>query len=181
MKSGKRRVVLKSIVGGGGALLAEKSLPKKWTKPVVDTVLLPAHAVTSSVAGASSIVDCPTFVETTNWYEMEPQTQLSALGQIQFQITLENSHPTFDMELDGDFQLWTVPSVIERPTLPVVINSVPIGTFAPGETFTYDLTVDVSGLPDTEVAMAFRGNDINLFGNIRPDVAAIISTDSTCG
>lgn len=41
-----RRKLLKTIAGGtvaGGALL-----PGRWTKPVVDTVLLPAHAQTSA-------------------------------------------------------------------------------------------------------------------------------------
>ena len=42
-----RRKLLKSIAAGGGAIVAGKSLPDKWTAPVVDSVLLPAHAQTS--------------------------------------------------------------------------------------------------------------------------------------
>ena len=43
----KRRKLLKSIATGGGVALVGKSLPDQWTRPMVDSVLLPAHAATS--------------------------------------------------------------------------------------------------------------------------------------
>jgi hypothetical protein len=45
-----RRKLLKSIAAGGGITVAAKSLPGKWTKPVVQSVVLPAHAATSPVS-----------------------------------------------------------------------------------------------------------------------------------
>jgi hypothetical protein len=45
-----RRKVLKSIARGGGAVAAAKALPERWLKPVVESVLLPAHAQTSGCA-----------------------------------------------------------------------------------------------------------------------------------
>ena len=45
--SESRRKLLKSIAAGSGTVIAGKSLPKSWSKPVVDSVLLPAHAQTS--------------------------------------------------------------------------------------------------------------------------------------
>jgi hypothetical protein len=45
--SESRRKLLKSIAAGSGALIAGKNLPDSWSRPVVDSVLLPAHAVTS--------------------------------------------------------------------------------------------------------------------------------------
>ena len=42
-----RRKLLKSIAAGSGAIVAGKSLPENWSKPAVDSVLLPAHAQTS--------------------------------------------------------------------------------------------------------------------------------------
>jgi len=45
--SESRRKLLKSIAAGSGAVVAGKSLPDKWTAPVVDSVMLPAHAQTS--------------------------------------------------------------------------------------------------------------------------------------
>ncbi len=46
-KNDSRRKLLKSIAAGSGAVVAGKTLPDAWTKPVVDSVLLPAHASTS--------------------------------------------------------------------------------------------------------------------------------------
>lgn len=42
-----RRTLLKSIAAGGGAVVAGKTLPDTWKKPVIDSVMLPAHAQTS--------------------------------------------------------------------------------------------------------------------------------------
>lgn len=42
-----RRTLLKSIAAGGGAVVAGKTLPDTWKKPVIDSVMLPAHARTS--------------------------------------------------------------------------------------------------------------------------------------
>lgn len=46
--SESRRKLLKSIAAGSGAIVAGKSLSESWSRPVVDSVLLPAHAQTSS-------------------------------------------------------------------------------------------------------------------------------------
>ena len=42
-----RRKLLKSLTLGGAATVTAKSLPGEWKKPVVNTVVLPAHAQTS--------------------------------------------------------------------------------------------------------------------------------------
>ena len=42
-----RRKLLKSIAAGSGAIVAGKSLPENWSRPVVDSVMLPVHAQTS--------------------------------------------------------------------------------------------------------------------------------------
>jgi hypothetical protein len=47
-----RRKLLSSIVAGGGALGATKLLPSEWTTPLVESVLLPAHAQTTSAIGS---------------------------------------------------------------------------------------------------------------------------------
>lgn len=46
--SESRRKLLKSIAAGSGAVIAGKSLPENWSKPVVDSVLLPIHAQTTA-------------------------------------------------------------------------------------------------------------------------------------
>jgi hypothetical protein len=42
-----RRKLLKSITAGSGAIVAGTSLPKSWSRPVIGSVVLPAHAQTS--------------------------------------------------------------------------------------------------------------------------------------
>lgn len=46
-KNTARRRLLKSVVAGGGVLATGKLLPENWFRPVVRSVVLPAHAQTS--------------------------------------------------------------------------------------------------------------------------------------
>ena len=48
--SESRRKLLKSIAAGSGVIVAGKSLPESWSRPVVDSVILPTHAQTSGGA-----------------------------------------------------------------------------------------------------------------------------------
>jgi len=50
MSDTSRRKLLKSIAAGSGAVIAGKSLPESWSRPIVDSVMLPAHAQLSSCA-----------------------------------------------------------------------------------------------------------------------------------
>lgn len=45
-----RRSVLKTLLVGGGIVTTSRGLPEAWTRPVVDAVMLPAHAQTSACA-----------------------------------------------------------------------------------------------------------------------------------
>ena len=49
----KRRKILKTLILGSGVAVTSKSLPNAWRKPIVETVLLPAHA------GTTDITQCP--------------------------------------------------------------------------------------------------------------------------
>lgn len=46
-RNSARRRLLKSVVAGGGVLATGKLLPENWARPVVQSVVLPAHAQTS--------------------------------------------------------------------------------------------------------------------------------------
>jgi hypothetical protein len=46
-KINARRNLLKGIAAGSGAVITGKSLPESWSRPVIDSVMLPAHAQTS--------------------------------------------------------------------------------------------------------------------------------------
>jgi hypothetical protein len=44
-----RRKTIKKLVIGAGALAGYSMLPEKWTKPVIEQIILPAHAQTSGI------------------------------------------------------------------------------------------------------------------------------------
>ena len=70
--SESRRKLLKSIAAGSGAFITGKSIPESWSRPVVDSVMLPAHALTSTgpyagfadnTVGANSVDSDSTFTQ----------------------------------------------------------------------------------------------------------------------
>jgi hypothetical protein len=44
-----RRGALKKLLAGGGVIVGGSALPSEWTKPVIESVITPAHAGMSSV------------------------------------------------------------------------------------------------------------------------------------
>lgn len=60
-KGPERRKVLKGGVVIGGAVVGSAlTLPKKWTRPIVDAVIVPAHAAVSPGAPTPSPSPSPT-------------------------------------------------------------------------------------------------------------------------
>src|SRR5438132_5115055 len=59
-KQGRRDVLKGGVVVGGAAVAAALSLPKKWTRPVVEAVVVPAHAQTSPGSPTPSPTSAPT-------------------------------------------------------------------------------------------------------------------------
>ena len=51
-----RRTLLKSLAVGGGGVIAVKTLPREWMKPIVDSVIVPVHAQSSVTYGLSAQV-----------------------------------------------------------------------------------------------------------------------------
>jgi hypothetical protein len=47
----KRRKALKNILAGSGTVVSAAAMQDKWARPVIETVILPAHAQTSFVGG----------------------------------------------------------------------------------------------------------------------------------
>lgn len=48
----ERRRRLKQILAGGGMFVGAAAMQKEWSKPVIDSVILPVHAQTSTLNGA---------------------------------------------------------------------------------------------------------------------------------
>ena len=59
LREEQRRKVLKSTLAGG-AVITTSILPKKWTKPALDSVVLPAHAATTATGGEGGTTAPPT-------------------------------------------------------------------------------------------------------------------------
>ena len=53
-ESANRRKLIHSIALGGGVIIAGKSIPNSWTKPIIQSVILPAHAQTSEPTAETS-------------------------------------------------------------------------------------------------------------------------------
>lgn len=69
-----RRELLKALAATGGAVTAATLLPGKWTKPVIQVGVLPAHAATSALLIANLEVDLVVGAAGVNatapaWYE----------------------------------------------------------------------------------------------------------------
>lgn len=58
--SDERRRVLKKILAGGGIAAGAAMLPERWTRPVVDAIVAPAHAQGSPPAEPVSVTARPT-------------------------------------------------------------------------------------------------------------------------
>ena len=63
---GRRDVLKGGVVVGGAAVAAALSLPKKWTRPLVEAVIVPAHAQTSPGAPTPAPSSAPTFPPTSS-------------------------------------------------------------------------------------------------------------------
>jgi len=81
-KNESRRKLLKSIAAGSGAIVAGKSLPESWSRPVVDSVMLPAHAQTSTAPPAPPAPSSGPFAggATTNGTSLESESLLEELA-----------------------------------------------------------------------------------------------------
>ena len=107
--SDSRRKLLKSIAAGSGAIVAGKSLPESWSKPVVDSVMLPAHAQTSPAEPAPPTgplaVASVTITETNDGPEDEIALVLDNAGNYQL-IADPGSKPADTMVyFDADYDL----------------------------------------------------------------------------
>ena len=73
-----RRRLLKALAVGGGAVVVGASLPAAWTKPVIESVVLPAHAQAS---GGAALTDEDFFTAVALWFSDE-DTATATYGHI---------------------------------------------------------------------------------------------------
>jgi hypothetical protein len=81
MSDQSRRKLLKTIAAGSGAIIAGTILPDKWTKPVVNSIILPAHAqATTQPPTAPTCQDDPTLCAGTYTGTLNPAEPFIACG-----------------------------------------------------------------------------------------------------
>lgn len=74
-----RRKALKSLLVSGTVVTGGSMLPKTWTKPVVDTIVLPSHAATTDDSGSLPGEGTTTAVPAVNYYfDLSQTTGLKA-------------------------------------------------------------------------------------------------------
>jgi hypothetical protein len=56
----RRKAIKAGVIVGGSVVGAAMTLPKKWTRPVVDAVIVPAHAQVSPGAPTPAPTTAPT-------------------------------------------------------------------------------------------------------------------------
>lgn len=147
-KSSGRRRLLSALTLGGGALAA-KSLPERWTQPVVDSVVLPAHAQSSPGSGPSS----PMFTCTV----LGPDTIVAPGGTGDILMTISPAPgPGISIqargECDGNLVFNVTPPPFDFTTGEAMVTIGPIPgppTCNPGDELTVDLTATMLGLDAT--------------------------------
>lgn len=90
-----RRRVLKSLaLGGGAAIGSAVLLPEKWTKPIVDAVVVPLHAQTSPVLDPGALAG--------NWVGQWNNATFNSTGAARATVTVDTNARTFVVVLDLD-------------------------------------------------------------------------------
>lgn len=91
-----RRKLLKIIAAGGGAVVAGKSLPENWARPVVDSVMLPAHAQTSTLCSIPA--GCYVFESDPGSISFPGGTEGSTISPVSYFSTVDDcSGPSLDV------------------------------------------------------------------------------------
>ncbi len=94
VRNKSRRRLLKSLAAGSGAVGTAALLPEKWTKPVVDAVVVPLHAQVSPVLNPPALAG--------TWRGQWNNTTFASTGAITAIITVDAQAQTFVVVLDLD-------------------------------------------------------------------------------
>ena len=71
-----RRGALRKILAAGGVIAGAQTLPNSWKKPIIESVVLPAHAGTSDVKSETGTIEDE--AQTTTGQEITETTTVPA-------------------------------------------------------------------------------------------------------
>lgn len=121
----------------------------------------------------------------TNWWATTPVDELRSFGSIRIQVTFRYEGPdsvTFSgdgggADPAGELQFWTNPGLAAPPA---VFHAFPQGSYAFGDTLTWDVSFDVSALDAADTGIAIRPAPTG-FGTVGPDTIFIMTESVTLG
>lgn len=151
-----RRKLLKSIAAGSGAVVAGKSLPESWSKPVVNSVLLPAHAETTTGSGPIPAPCCDIDGTYCGIFGDGASIEITVESSGVLTIVLQNGENTIDSSVDCDGGSFNTaednPDALPGATVvtgTVVCNRGPIvgKVIISGSQFQYDYTASIDVCP----------------------------------
>lgn len=161
-KHGKsRRKLLKSIAAGSGAIVVGKSLPDSWSRPTVDSVLLPAHATTSLTESSGPAGDIQSgkletdslFAKAVDSLVHEAQA-FATIGDSQVCVTQTSA-------TRGNFEAWVVYTDCGTETVYYTANNVELGV---------PTDMNIEHLCN---ALADAGDILNQMGLIKDSLASL--------
>lgn len=81
-----KRKTLKALVGSASAVAGASALPEKWSKPIVSSIVLPAHAVSSGCVPLEFGVNSPLISGGDVTVEMVASDPITSEAPVQVEI-----------------------------------------------------------------------------------------------
>lgn len=184
-KKNSRRKVLK-VAAGAGLIAGTKAgwESDKWTKPVVETVLLPAHAQTSTVlngtfAGSTNITTAT--LDPSGFDILIPTAHANGISiQADLCLVVEDNQVNAAAVVNG-YTAWEGTGALDTAISLQALNKVKSACVLNNVT----LKVNVKGTPPNQQAYGDLSFDFGCFNNLSlPSYSGsydILETDLSCG
>lgn len=150
MSNESRRKLLKSLSAVSSAIVVGKNLPESWGKPIVDSVLLPTHALTSEVnpngnysgsANAQAVAIFPSDQSPFDYLVSKANADEPIFIPSDFCIEIKNKQVNVSVLING-YQIWGGTGEIDTPlSLNVIFSQKAICT-----TEQVSITVSIKGV-----------------------------------
>lgn len=102
-----RRKLLKTSIVGAGAVIAGKSLPEQWARPVVESITLPAHAQTSLLSAGGPLLLSVTAIDDSIIDLLVPT------AQAQYDASVVTSELCFDLNSNGTVNVRALVDIVD--------------------------------------------------------------------
>ena len=125
-KKDSRRKLLKSIAAGSGAVVAGKSLPESWSKPFVDSVVLPAHATTTDATETVPSGEWEGVLNFAGAPNANNSDSESSIGELIFDALIPPAYACVVGDIPFNLKI-SPPTIAFSPSTAVLSSSGPLG------------------------------------------------------